>query len=273
MGLTTYDELEQRSPEWYAARAGIVTASMVGSLINAGIVGPMKYGCEDCGAVPDEPCRSKASKATKYISTLHGLRVAMAEEVSEPLLTVADTETSRGWLLTLAAERITGHVEETPVTGAMQRGIEDEPLARAHYAEHYAPVEEVGFMVREDNGIRLGFSPDGLVHDDGLVEFKSRLQKKQVDVFLRDEVPAINYAQLQCGLLVSGREWIDYCSFTPGMPMYRKRVFPDPSWVRAITSAVADAEERIEQIVTTYTAATEGLPVTEPRLDLDDIVI
>ena len=273
MGLTTYDELEQRSPEWYAARAGIVTASMVGSLINAGIVGPMKYGCEDCGAVPDEPCKSKASKATKYISTLHGLRAAMAEEVSEPLLTVADTETSRGWLLTLAAERITGHVEETPVTGAMQRGIEDEPLARDHYAEHYAPVEEVGFMVREDNGIRLGFSPDGLVNHDGLVEFKSRLQKKQVEVFLRDEVPAVNYAQLQCGLLVSGREWIDYCSFTPGMPMYRKRVFPDPSWFRAITSAVADAEERIEQIVTTYTAATEGLPVTEPRLDLDDIVI
>ena len=273
MGLTTYDELEQRSPEWYAARAGIVTASMVGSLINVGIVGAIGYECSDCGAMPDEPCRSKASKTPKAISTFHSPRAERAESAGVPLLTVADTETSRGWSLTLAAERITGHVEETPVTGAMQRGIEDEPLARAHYAEHYAPVEEVGFMVREDNGIRLGFSPDGLVNHDGLVEFKSRLQKKQVEVFLRDEVPAVNYAQLQCGLLVSGREWIDYCSFTPGMPMYRKRVFPDPAWFRAITSAVADAEERIEQTVAAYTAATEGLPVTEPRMDLDDIVI
>lgn len=273
MTLHVWEELEQRSPEWYAAREGIVTASMVGSLINVGIVGAIGYECSDCGAQPDEPCRSKASKTPKAISTYHALRTERAESVGVPLLTIADTETSRGWLLTLAAERITGHVEETPVTGAMQRGIEDEPLARAHYAEHYAPVEEVGFMVREDNGIRLGYSPDGLVHHDGLVEFKSRLQKKQVDVFLRDEVPAINYAQLQCGLLVSGREWIDYCSFTPGMPMYRKRVFPDPVWFRAITSAVAAAEERIEQIVTTYTAATEGLPVTEPRPDLDDIQI
>jgi hypothetical protein len=35
-------------------------------------------------------------------------------------------------------------------------------------------------------------------------------------------------AQLQCGLLVSGREWIDYVSYCGGMPMYVKRVLPDP---------------------------------------------
>ena len=271
MALHVYEDLEQRSPEWYAARAGIVTASTVGSLISVGIVGPIAYDCTDCGAHADEPCRSKASKTPKAISTFHGIRTETAEGYGVPSLTVADTETSRAALLTLAAERITGTVEETPVTGAMLRGIEDEPLARAHYAAHYAPVEEVGFMVREDNGVRLGFSPDGLVGADGLVEFKSRLQKKQVAVFLADEVPAINAAQLQCGLLVTGREWIDYCSFTPGMPMYRKRVRPDPAWFTAITAAVAEAEERITDIVTTYTAAVEGLPLTEPRPDLDDI--
>src|SRR5690606_15930159 len=34
--LTIYRELEQRSPEWLAARAGLVTASVVGRLITDG---------------------------------------------------------------------------------------------------------------------------------------------------------------------------------------------------------------------------------------------
>ena len=33
MTLTIYRELEQRTPAWYAARAGLVTASAVGKLI------------------------------------------------------------------------------------------------------------------------------------------------------------------------------------------------------------------------------------------------
>lgn len=271
MTLHVYEELEQNSPEWYAARAGIVTASAVGKLITVGTIGASGYGCPDCGAVVDSPCMSKASKQPKPISTHHPARTAIANTVGAQTLTVADNDTSRALLLTLAAERITGNVEQLPMTADMWRGHEDEPLARAHYAEHYAPVEEVGFMVREDNGVRLGFSPDGLVADDGLTEFKSRLQKKQVNVFLTDEVPAINMPQLQCGLLVSGRAWIDYCSFTPGMPMYRKRVHPDPAWFAAITAAVTAAERRITAIVTAYNTATEGLPLTEPRIDLDDI--
>lgn len=34
--------------------------------------------------------------------------------------------------------------------------------------------------------------------DDGLIEIKSRAQKKQLEAFLTDEVPAENMAQIQC---------------------------------------------------------------------------
>jgi hypothetical protein len=87
-------------------------------------------------------------------------------------------------------------------------------------------------MVRDDWGFSLGYSPDGLVGDDGLIEVKCRRQKKHLQTILADEVPPENMAQLQCGLLVSGREWIDYVSYCGGMPMYVKRVYPDTAVVR-----------------------------------------
>ena len=165
---------------------------------------------------------------------------------------------SRSLVLSLAAERITGYVEPVYVNADMERGQFDEPIARDWYAEHHAPVTEVGFMIRDDFGFKLGYSPDGLVGDDGLIEIKSRRQKGQLVAHLDDAVPLENMAQLQCGLLVSGRAWIDYVSWSGGMVPFVKRVFPDQKWFDAITEAVAQAEENIGVMVRTYGRITEG---------------
>ena len=183
-----------------------------------------------------------------------------------PTLKVADNETSRGLTLSLVAERITGHVDETFMSADMWRGIEDEPIARDLYREHHAPVEEVGLMVRADDdwgGYRIGYSPDGLVGGEGLIECKSRLQKVHLRTILTDEIPAENMAQLQCGLLVSGRAWIDYLSYCGGMPLYVKRVHPDPSWHATIVAAVAKFESNAAAHVFRYREAVRGLPTTE----------
>ena len=183
-----------------------------------------------------------------------------------PTLKVADNETSRGLTLSLVAERITGHVDETFMSADMWRGIEDEPIARDLYREHHAPVEEVGLMVRADDdwgGYRIGYSPDGLVGDEGLIECKSRLQKVHLRTILTDEIPAENMAQLQCGLLVSGRAWIDYLSYCGGMPLYVKRVHPDPSWHASIVAAVAKFESNAAAYVFRYREAVRGFPTTE----------
>ena len=94
----------------------------------------------------------------------------------------------------------------------------------------------------------------------------------QVWVTTADEVPAENMAQLQCGLLVSGREWIDYVSFCGGMPLWVKRVEPDPKWQAAIVAAVAAFEEAVAQMVADYHKAVTGLPMTE-RLLIEEMVI
>src|SRR5690606_529488 len=116
---------------------------------------------------------------------------------------VADNDTSRALTHALIAERITGRVEYSAPSRDMQRGTLLEPYARDLYASHYAPVQEIGFMRFENtNGSVIGYSPDGLVGEDGLIEIKSRTPRIQVDTILADRVPAANMAQLQAGLFV-----------------------------------------------------------------------
>lgn len=190
-----------------------------------------------------------------------------------PTLKVADNDTSRNLTLTLAAERITGHVEYVHPSFEMQRGTEDEPWARDVYADNYAPVEEVGFITLEKGNYKIGFSPDGLVGDDGLIEIKSRNARIQLATFFNDRVPAANMAQIQTGLFVTGRKWLDYCSFSAGLPFFVKRVYPDPAWFDAITDAAITFERNVNKIITDYNTATVGLPKTERRPEMDEIRI
>lgn len=180
----------------------------------------------------------------------------------------ASNDTARGVMKTLIAERLTGHVEPIRPTADMERGNFDEPIARSIYAEHHAPVREVGFMVRDDWGAKIGYSPDGLVGDDGLIEVKSRKQKYQLDTILLGEVPSMHMAQIQCGLLVSGRDWLDYISYCGGMPLWVSRVHPDPRWQEAIIAAAQAFEVVATEITDQYLRAIEGLPPTE-RIDYD----
>lgn len=176
---------------------------------------------------------------------------------------VASNDNARALVYKLAAERITGRVEPSFQSDAMLRGHMDEPYARDLYSKTYAPVVECGFMVTDDYGWRLGYSPDGLVGTDGLIEIKSRDPKKHLETILVDEVPAENMAQIQAGLLVSVRAWCDYISYCGGMPLWTKRVYPDPRWQRAIVEAVNDFEEVADTMRRRYDHAVEGLPLAE----------
>ena len=168
VSLHVLDDLVQRSDEWYEARRGMVTASVVGRLIT-----PAK-------------------------------------------LEVAANEGSRALTAVLVAERVTGFVDPTWKSLDMWRGAEEEPLAAEVYSEHYAPVTTCGFMSRDDWGFSIGYSPDGLVGDDGLIEVKCPRSKGHLLTILADEVPPEYMAQMQAALLVSGRDWCDYVSYCGG---------------------------------------------------------
>lgn len=193
--------------------------------------------------------------------------------ITTTTLKVADNETSRGLTMTLAAERITGHVDFVYPTADMQRGTDDEPFARDIYAANFAPVEQVGFMVRDFGAYRIGFSPDGLVGADGLIEIKSRRPKEHLKTVLKGLPPLENMAQLHAGLLVSGRSFIDYVSYSAGLPLWVKRFYPDQRWTDAIHAAAETFEINVTNIVNNFTNATEGLPTTERRPDYEEVTL
>ena len=184
----------------------------------------------------------------------------------------ASNDESRALTFLLVAERITGFVDPVYVNADMARGQFDEPLARNLYSETYAPVSETGFMVRTEPTWKLGYSPDGLVGDDGLIEVKSPRAKTHLRTILNDEVPSYHMAQIQAGLLVTGRDWLDYLSYSGGMPMFRKRVYPDQRWFDAIVTAVEQFERVAAQMVADYATAVTDLPTTERILDLDMVI-
>lgn len=261
MTLTILPNLDQRSDAWYEARRGIITASVVGKLITVRKLGAIDFDCPACGALANGPCLSLKDKATP-IKTLHSERTPSAEKkttVIEP----ASNDESRGLTAKLADERIYGYDDFINMTDAMWRGVEEEPRARDLYSKTFAPVTEVGFMVEDKWGFKIGFSPDGLVGNDGLIEVKSRAGKTHLQTALAGNVPIENMAQIQCGLLVSGREWCDYLSYSNGRHLYRVRVRPDERWQKAIVAAVRIFEANASEAVAKYLEAVGGMPVAE----------
>jgi putative phage-type endonuclease len=186
-----------------------------------------------------------------------------------PSLKVANNDTSRALTATLVAERLTGWTEDTPMTSDMWRGVDAEPIARDLYSGHFAEVTETGFMLLEEDGWSLGYSPDGLVGTDGLIEIKAPRAKTHLNTIIRDKVPDYYMPQLQAGMLVSGREWIDFVSYCGGMPMWRQEVVPDEEWFTAITAACQTFEEVAAQLVARYRTNATGLPVTERITQLE----
>lgn len=181
-----------------------------------------------------------------------------------PTLKAASNDKERAHLYELLAQRITRYVEPTYISDDMLRGRDDELEARHLYSQRIAPVTEVGFVTNDKWGFTLGYSPDGLVADDGLIECKSRRQKYQVQTLVTREVPAEYVLQLQTGLLVTERKWIDFITYSGGLPMMTVRVFPDAEIQDAIIAAATAFEKRLAEAHERYLETLETMPTLIP---------
>lgn len=164
-----------------------------------------------------------------------------------PTLKSAANDKSRAHVMEITSQRISMFVEPTYISDDMLRGVEAELYAREHYESEYGPVEQVGFITNDKWGFTLGYSPDGLVGEDGLWECKGPRQKRHVETILTGEVPADNMIQLQAGLLISERKWIDFTSYHGGLPMVTLRVWPDDVVQAAIVEAAGQFEKSVSE--------------------------
>ncbi len=241
--------LIQGSDEWKAARVGLLTASEMRLVVS-----------------PPPKVETRVKKN--------------GEPYKQREQTPAENEACRTHLYELLGQRITGHVEERYIGDEMLRGKYDEIEARILYDKHYAPVQEVGFITNDKWGFTLGYSPDGLVGVDGLVEFKSRRQKFQVQTIVENvmegTIPPEFIMQIQTGLLVcDDREWCDFGTYSGGMHMATIRVFPMPSIQESILDAAYAFEKRLAEKMDEYRAvlaSSARLIPTERKVELEMVI-
>lgn len=213
----------------------------------------------------------------EWLDARRGLLTAseMCRIITPSTLKVAKNDKQRAHVYEIAAQRITQTVEPSYQSWDMLRGQDDETFARDHYREHYAPVEHVGFVTRDfGGGLVIGCSPDGLVGDLGQIEIKSRRQAFQVETIANGAIPSEYVVQVQTGLLVTGREWCDFLSYSNGMPMDVMRAEPVPEIQAAILEAAAAFEASVAEVIGRYQAGVirRGLHPTERRNISQDII-
>ena len=150
----------------------------------------------------------------------------------------------------LASEIITEFQEESYSNAAMIRGNELEPEARKEYQEStLSVVKQTGFMLCD----HYGYSPDGLIGDDGLIEIKCPSQAIHAKYMFNNKLPAEYKAQVQGGLLVSARKWCDFVSYHPGFEykyrLFVIRVYRDDEFIEKLEIALNQLDELKRDIV------------------------
>lgn len=193
----------QGSPEWFAQRAGKVTASRV-----ADVIAKTKTGW--------------GASRTNYAAQL-------------------------------VAERLTGTVEPGFTNAAIQWGNEKEPEAREAYEYRFGVfIEQVG-MIEHPTIAMSGASPDGHIGDGGLIEIKCPNTATHIDTLLSGKVPAKYVTQMAWQMACTGRQWCDFVSFDPRMPvhmqMFVQRIDRDDAMIGELEEQVSAFLEEVETTV------------------------
>lgn len=153
------------------------------------------------------------------------------------------------YMYELAAERLTGAQEDTYISVAMQKGAEREGLSRQVY-EMETEIEVVQCGICLSDCGRWGASPDGLVGDAGLVELKNPLGKTQVErlLMLEPKLPTAYVQQVQGQLFAAEREWCDFVSYVPGLPLFILRVDQDREFLAKLEAELVAFCEELDEI-------------------------
>ncbi len=180
--MQVFNDIEQGSVEWFAARAGIPTASRFATVMAKG-----------------------------------------------------EGKTRAEYMRKLAGEIITGELAEGFTTPHMERGklMEDEARETYAFINSVEPYQ-VGFIRSGDKGA----SPDSLIGSDGGLEIKTALPHIQIDRLERDRLPPEHKAQVQGNLWISEREWWDFVSYWPRLPMLITRVYRDEPYIKAMSDEI-----------------------------------
>lgn len=155
-------------------------------------------------------------------------------------------KTRSEYMRRLAGEILTGEPAESFQSFHMERGRVMEDDARETYAfVEIADIQRVGF-IRNGN---KGASPDSLVGANGGLEIKTALPHIQIDRLERNRLPPEHKAQVQGNLWLSEREWWDFVSYWPKLPMLTVRVYRDEEYIKTMADEIDRFNDELDELV------------------------
>jgi len=163
---------------------------------------------------------------------------------------------TQSYMMQLIADKLTGKPPEQFKSKEMQWGNDYEDEARERYKfESGNDVTEIGFYELNDY---VGYSPDGVISDDGLLEIKCPKSTTQVNRFFNSLVSGNNVAdeykpQIQFGLMVTSRKFCDFVSYDPRLPEKTgylvNRVYRDEEYIQDMQARIIKFTEKMKGLV------------------------
>jgi YqaJ-like viral recombinase domain len=160
------------------------------------------------------------------------------------------TGASDKYALDVAIERVSGKPYGEPVKAwTLERGHEMEGYARMGYEARTGNLaSESGVILTDDR--KFGYSSDGLVGDDGLIEIKCPVDSvKIMDMLTTHDISEYEH-QIQGGLWLTGRKWLDFIQYVPalepvGKDLYYRRVYRDENFIDEMVDKLMKFEKRV----------------------------
>jgi len=164
---------------------------------------------------------------------------------------IVGAKTNKGYtdeLYRVVGEVLTGKYEETYKNKDMERGNEEEPIACKWYENKTGEfVDKIGFVEHSE---RVGFSPDGFVNNDGMIEIKTAKRTVQIARLYKNKLPSEHRWQVQGGLWVCEREWCDFVSYNPELDKLIIRVYRDEKAIKELQEHLEVAINEVNEILT-----------------------
>jgi len=186
-----------------------------------------------------------------------GLRLGVitasrCQDACDRLKSGAASQRAIAYAAQVAFERVAGVAcDDTFVNFAMRQGSELEPLARQAYEERTGTlIQEAGVVLTDDR--RFGYSSDGYAGEDGAIEIKCPLSPLTVVALWRTRDLSDYMHQMQMGLWITGRRWIDFVMFDPrlapvGKDLLIERVERDGEFIARMEADLQSFAELVDE--------------------------
>lgn len=181
-----------------------------------------------------------ASRFSDAVSVLS--RASAARKAGDP------TAAADKYACDLAIERLSRKPYGEPVKAwVLDRGHEMERLARIDYEANTGElVYESGIVLTDDR--LFGYSTDGFVGDDGLIEVKTPIDSLKIEAMLLTGDASEYEHQMQGGMWITGRKWCDLIMPIPDLGFhFKKRIVRDENFIDEMVDGLMKFSKRVTE--------------------------